>query len=327
MPKRVIDLRDQKPLLDMVTHARKGRQLTPEQYQRISLTIRRVPEVMVKVSGGAHSLAGVKRHMKYIGRDGELGMETDLSTHVGGPQFEQDLAEDWDLDLETLSRQSERGIRRRRPGKLVHNLIFSMPPGTPPKKVLEAVRKLAINEWQQRHRYAMALHTDTDHPHVHVVLKAVSEQGERLNIRKATLRSWRSQFAAHLRELGVPANATERAVRGQTRISQSDARFRMDARQHIPGMPDRSHRAGAHSVDAGGVPNAAIERMRRTRVDVLDGWHRTAALLRARGDHTVADLIRAFTLGMKQPGDGLERTTDADRGGARELTHDYDRSR
>lgn len=34
---------------------------------------------------------------------------------------------------------------------------------------------------------AMALHTDEFHPHVHAVLQAVSEQGERLYIRKATL--------------------------------------------------------------------------------------------------------------------------------------------
>jgi type IV secretion system T-DNA border endonuclease VirD2 len=47
------------------------------------------------------------------------------------------------------------------------------------------------------------------------VLKAVNEQGERLNIKKATLRHWRSEFARNLRLLGVEANATERAVRGQ----------------------------------------------------------------------------------------------------------------
>src|SRR5581483_4486516 len=35
--------------------------------------------------------------------------------------------------------------------------------------------------------------------------------GVRLNTRKATLRAWRDQFAANLRELGVAANATERA--------------------------------------------------------------------------------------------------------------------
>jgi hypothetical protein len=45
----------------------------------------------------------------------------------------------------------------------------------------------------------------------------VSEQGERLNIRPPTLRKWRRDFAANLRELGVAANATERAVRGQVK--------------------------------------------------------------------------------------------------------------
>jgi hypothetical protein len=41
----------------------------------------------------------------------------------------------------------------------------------------------------------MALHTEQGHPHVHVVVKAVSEQGARLNIRPATLREWRRDFA------------------------------------------------------------------------------------------------------------------------------------
>ncbi len=47
-----------------------------------------------------------------------------------------------------------------------------MPPGTDPQKVLKAVRKLAMNEGQLKHCYAMALHMDDRHPHVHVVLKA-----------------------------------------------------------------------------------------------------------------------------------------------------------
>ena len=43
-----------------------------------------------------------------------------------------------------------------------------------------------------------------------MVIKAVSEQGVRLNIQKATLRDWRREFARHLREQGVAANATDR---------------------------------------------------------------------------------------------------------------------
>src|SRR3954447_25624162 len=86
--------------------------------------------------------------------------------------------------------------------------------------------RLALNEWALQHRYAMTLHTDDEHRHVHVVLKAVSEQGVRLNIRKSTLRSWRAGFAANLRELGVDANATERAVRGQSKNRKLDGIYR-----------------------------------------------------------------------------------------------------
>jgi hypothetical protein len=35
-------------------------------------------------------------------------------------------------------------------------------------------------------RYAFVLHTDESHPHVYLVFKAVSEQGVRLDIHKAT---------------------------------------------------------------------------------------------------------------------------------------------
>jgi hypothetical protein len=39
--------------------------------------------------------------------------------------------------------------------------------------------KLAANEWQLKHRYAMTLHTDSGHPHVHVVLMARDFDGNR----------------------------------------------------------------------------------------------------------------------------------------------------
>src|SRR5271167_4579921 len=65
---------------------------------------------------------------------------------------------------------------------------------------------------------------------VHLVLTAVSEQGVRLNIKKATLRHWRSEFARNLRLLGVQANATERAVRGETRKAKKDGIYRASLR-------------------------------------------------------------------------------------------------
>jgi hypothetical protein len=74
MKKRVIDLRQQTPppLLDIVSYGRGGRELTPAQRAYIARTVRGVPEVVVKVSGGARTLAGVERHMKYIEKKGVL---------------------------------------------------------------------------------------------------------------------------------------------------------------------------------------------------------------------------------------------------------------
>jgi hypothetical protein len=179
---------------------------------------------MVRVTGGARTVAGVKRYTSYLGREGEIGLEFDLGFRLQGPGIEGYLAQDWNLDLDQLTANCS--IRGQKSVKLVHNVIFSMPPGTPAGSVLKAVRQLARDEWQLKHRFAVALHTDQPHPHVHVVLRATSEEGKRLNIRNATLRSWRSKFAENSRQLKVAANATERAVRGEIRINKPSGIYR-----------------------------------------------------------------------------------------------------
>jgi relaxase-like protein len=185
MKRRLIDLRGgEEPILDIASYGRMAPPLNRHQLAQISLTVRRAPEVMVKVSGGARTVAGVEQHLAYIGREGALGLETDMGEMVSGKGIERSLVQDWNLDLDADRGPTERAIRRRSPPKLVHNVIFSMPSGTSPKALMGAVRKLALNEWQFKHRYVMALHTDSEHPHVHVVLMARDADGERLNIRK-----------------------------------------------------------------------------------------------------------------------------------------------
>lgn len=298
MKKRVINLREQvPPLLDIVSYGRGRGPLTPAQRAYISRTVRRVPEVVVKVSGGARTLAGVERHMKYIEKKGELGLETDMGTRAGGVRFAHHLVEDWDLDIEALKHHSKR-VSRGKPSKLVHNIIFSMPPGTSASKVLRAVRKFALNEWALQHRYAMALHADEPHPHVHVVVKAVSEQGVRLNIKKATLRTWRAQFAANLRELGVAANATERAVRGETRTYKTDGIYRADQRNDSTHMRERGSQV-IREVAAGVRPfSPGVVKMNLTRQYVVTGWRALEARLRNADDHELADHARAFVARM-----------------------------
>jgi Relaxase/Mobilisation nuclease domain len=300
MKKRIIDLREDGSspvLLDIVSYGRGGKPLTPPQKEHIARTVRRVPEVMVKVSGGARTVAGVEQHMDYIGREGKLGLEADTGEHLDGKGFERQLTEDWDLDLEAHE-SPQRSIRGRKPPKLVHNIIFSMPPGTPSDKVLRAVRKLALNEWQLKHRYAMALHTDDDHPHVHVVVKTMSEEGQRLNIKKATLRAWRQQFASNLRELGVAANATERAVRGETKTHRSDGAWRAANREGTILMQERGRRILRELSEGRLAFGAGEEKLKKTREAVLDGWRGVSARLKADGERELGARVDWFLAQM-----------------------------
>jgi hypothetical protein len=174
----------------------------------------RAHEVVIKVvTRGSETLGAVRSHVETIGRGTHRTLEGDQGELVVGKAAAEKLLEDWDLDLEVLlGRRVYFDPARRKPPKLVHKLIFSMPAGTAPAKILVAVRNF-VREQFSRHRYALGLHTDEPHPHVHVMVKAVSEEGVRLNIRKATLLVWRQEFARHLRAQGIEANATRRAVR------------------------------------------------------------------------------------------------------------------
>jgi predicted transcriptional regulator len=235
MPKTLSDSASARPLLDITSYARRGHgqrdRLSSEEIQLIERTVRRTPEVMVKVlSRGGQDVKSVERHFAYLSRKGNLEIETDDGRYIEWKGAEAELLEDWDLDIQEQQPTSALGPKSdRKSPKLVHKVLFSMPPGTSPKKVLEAVKVFAKEEFGAKHRYAMVLHVDEPHPHVHMVVKAVSEQGMRLNIKKETLRRWRSQFAHQLRRLGVEANATERAVRGELRAPLTDGQYQKGA--------------------------------------------------------------------------------------------------
>jgi hypothetical protein len=278
MPRRVIELEKGHPLLDIATYARRGpgARLSPQELELISYTARRTPEVMVKVSGGATSSQGALAHLKYIDRRGRLEIETDQGEVIRGSDAENSLIADWDLDLVAAeSRSPYSGRAGRKAAKLVHNIVLSMPAGTPPAKLLAASREFAREEFALKHRYAMVLHTDQDHPHVHLVVKAVSEEGKRLNIRKATLRVWRRQFAAHLRAQGIAANATERAVRGQVRAPVRDRIYRAALRGHSTHQA-RLERIAQAAPNGRAAPDPGAARLQETRRAVVKGWHAAA---------------------------------------------------
>jgi hypothetical protein len=299
MTKQIVKLPGGSPLLDLTSHGRSGPggtgRLSPAQVEQISRTVRGVPEVMVKITGGGQSPHAVAAHIRYIDRRGELEVEMDDGEQVRGRDTGKNLVVDWDLDIDAAeSRSPYRGRPGRKPAKLVHNVVFSMPAGTPPKKVVAAVRNFAREEFALKHRYAFVLHTDEDHPHVHLILKAVGENGARLNIKKATLRHWRSEFARNLRVLSVEANATERAVRGESRKAKKDgiyrARLRGDSsfvRAQVIAVAEELRKGGL-SIEAG------KRTMLRTRSEVERGWRAVADMLAQDGGHAFARDVRKF---------------------------------
>jgi hypothetical protein len=313
MSKRTLRIREGEPLLDIVSYGRggpgeSGGRLTPAQVEQIRRTARRAPEVVVKVLPRAsNDLKAVSKHLDYIGRNGQLDLEADDGERLSG-RIGETLLDDWDLDIEGVRRKATLApTKSKTPPKLVHKLMFSMPPGTPPDKVLGAVRNFAREEFWGQHRYAFVLHTDEPHPHVHLVLKAVNEQGVRLNIKKATLRHWRSEFAKNLRLLGVEANATERAVRGQGMKAKKDGIYRAslrgdstNARTHVEDVADELLK-GDLRIEPGKSTLMA------TRKEVERGWRATSDILLAQGHSELAAKVRRFADEMLPPLTDKER--------------------
>lgn len=294
-------------LLNIASHARGGShaadRLPPAQIEPIRLTVNRAPEVMVKVlSPGSSDLKAVGRHFDYIGRQRDLALESDDGYQLHG-RVGQDVIDYWGLDIDELRPQANlTALPPREPMKLVHKLVFSMPAGTPPQKVLTAVRTFARDEFHGQHRYAMVLHTDEPHPHVHLVLRATSEDGRRLNIKKTKLRHWRSQFAQQLQDLGVPANATERAVRGEDRKPTKDGIYR--ARLRGDSTTDRAKAEGvARELAAiGGIRSEPGKRtLLATRTAIQDGWKSVTEKLVLHGDRQLAAQTARFAAGMDRP--------------------------
>jgi hypothetical protein len=309
--------------LDIVSYGRRGPggtlRLGVDQIAQIQRTVGRAPEVMVKVSGGGRDVGGVEAHLRYIGRHGKLPIEPDEGLTRQGRGAPKEITADWQLELcrSQYKPKPAPGQKDTR-AKLVHNIVLSMPAGTPPDKVRAAARVFARENFALQYRYAMVLHTDQPHPHVHLVVKCEHEfePGKRLYIRKDTLRQWREQFAALMREQGVAANATPRQVRGQTRKPYRDAiHHRLRALRAFGQLPpsDRTRyrppktsifmraklesllqapRSGRGAVDVG------QEKMRNTRREVVADWRATADALRRRGEADLADQVDRFTARM-----------------------------
>ncbi|MCU7376144.1 conjugal transfer protein TraS [Paucibacter sp. O1-1] len=173
-----------------------------------AVVLRRVPQVMVKVTGGGRGMKAIAAHFRYISKAGRLEIEDELGMKASGREAVRELTDAWRYGG---SRIPEEGPRRE-----ALNVMLSMPQGTDPLAVLRAAREFAQIEFKD-HRYVMVLHDHQANPHVHLSVRMESKHGHRLNPRKADLRRWRELFAERLKGWGVEAGASSRASRGAIR--------------------------------------------------------------------------------------------------------------
>jgi len=141
--RRVVRLAsDGPPLLDIFSAGRAGspERLSLAQVDQIRRTVRRVPEVMVKVTGGGRSVRAVVAHLAYISHHGEMELDTDRGQRVPQDRPEE-LLKTWHLEVSAGQYRPKGTARSAASGiKLVHNVVLAMPAGTPPAKVLAATK-------------------------------------------------------------------------------------------------------------------------------------------------------------------------------------------
>ena len=265
----------------------------PTARAKLARIVRKAPEVVVMVTGRQRGGNHVKAHLDYIGRKGEVDIETRDGEILTTKEDVAERAADWSDTLQWRSRPTVSSV----------SLIFSMPEGTDPDKVLGAVRALAHGELSDNHDYVLALHTDTPRPHVHLTVQAEGLDRTRFNPRPVQLNRFRERFARELRARGVAAEATPRRARGQGIAGSSMALVKLRARLRTEGgrqitQSDRRTNEQAIAIAKGEdqlPPFIAAGTFRWQ--EIRRAYEQTAAALDATGqadDRELAKDVRTF---------------------------------
>lgn len=249
-------------------------------------TLRKVPEVMVKISGGGKSLAHVKAHLDYISRNGQVKLEDQSGDIYSGLPDIHDLENEWRYGGYPISVQPSI--------KQAFNIVLSMPPGTDRQAVTDAARAFAKSEFAN-YSFVFATHDDEKHPHVHLCVKALGRDGTRLNPRKADLQRWREIFAEKLIDHGVEANATRRHVRGVTRKHKKQPVIHIEKRG-LRSLHREALKSAAEAFIRNGraISNPLKPKIIRTRQFVIASWNAIGHALQAQGEKNLSAEVKDF---------------------------------
>lgn len=241
--------------------------------------VRGAPEVMVKITGRTRDGGHLGRHLDYISRDGALALEGPDGERLVGREAVRTLAGDWAAELAV-----EPHRRKDSPASL--SVVLSMPAGTEPYRLHDAARAFAAATFGDRFAYVFALHDEGRHPHVHLTVRMLGRDGERLNPRKADLQAWREGFARTLRERGVEAEATPRRARGVVRKADPIAIRKLRERSMADGadMPRVLASAWREAVEGGTGSEPWRRPIRARQLAVRRAFVAEAVALQKSGD-------------------------------------------
>ena len=259
---------------------------------RFARVARRAPEVMVKITGRTRDGAHLKAHLDYISRNGALALEGPAGERLEGRGQVRDLARDWAEEFAL-----EPG--RRRDASISLSIVLSMPAGTDAVRLHDAARAFAAETFGERFPYVFALHDEGRHPHVHLTVRRLGQDDERLNPRKADLQAWREGFARALRDRAIEAEATPRRARGVTRKAERIPLRKMRERfaggqGPLPAVLAVAYRA-ALTTDGGEAPWLEAIRTRELAIRrVLVAEALRLSRSERAGDRAFAALVERF---------------------------------
>lgn len=266
----------------------------------ISRTVHKVPEVMVKISGGGKNMQHIKAHMDYISRINDKSKDdVELEDEQGNIYLgKDDIDEVRDIWAKGKIPIPEQGERR----KEAFNIVLSMPPGTHRQSVKDAARDFAKSQFSD-HQYLFAAHEDEKHPHVHLTVKAVSHKGKRLNPRKRDLQKWREKFAEKLRENGIEANATPRRTRGIVQDGERqvainiDKEFKKGKREKFSKITQKRNLEAKEELESG-TNISTPKKVKKGRGDIQKAYGEIAKTL-VKGDKKDRELALEITRFVK----------------------------
>jgi hypothetical protein len=167
--------------------------------------VNKYPEVMVKVTGKTMNLHGLKNHLNYITREGQIEIDVGPSFFLGKEAM-KDLLFEWKTDL-ILQKQRSCSI----------NMMVSMPSQIDRQSFKDAVSDFVICNLRSNFDTMIVHHDDTPHPHAHLVVRNYGYNGERFKHYKSEMKIYRESFAKSLRKYGIEAEATPRFARSTLR--------------------------------------------------------------------------------------------------------------